>query len=305
MRSFRDKYLVSALPSHMQDSDLGSLVEAYDNTADRSYGCMVVWWIAVVVGVAVWVTYLGKEQSSIVKLTVPFALVVVGIIVHFVLLSRFNSCQRIFVCQRGVQWEQFNLRSGRIVQSRTVYWEQVGSVVSRKSRRYTTKSNDDSSEEHYRRTVRTLEMNAPHGATLLKISGKYANEYDQEELFTWIWFAVKALELQWACVQLPQLISTVHEQGQVVMPVKGDHVLLLTPEAISYKDKTISANHLVVSWRAKDETLAIRDSSEKRNMVQKFFNLKELTIPVSTMPNGCLVLPLLLQLYGVKPTAAV
>ena len=94
----------------------------------------------------------------------------------------------------------------------------VGSVVSRKSRRYTTKSNDDSSEEHYRRTVRTLEMNAPHGATLLKISGKYTNEYEQEELFTWIWFAVKAVELQWACVQLPQLISTVHEQGQVVIP---------------------------------------------------------------------------------------
>ena len=303
MSSFRDKYKVSALQSHMQDSDLGSVVEAYDNTADRSWGCMVLWWIAVVAGVALCVTYIVKEQASIVELMVPFAIVAVGIIVHLVLLSRFNSCQRIFVCQRGVQWEKFNLRSGRIAQSRTVYWEQVGSVASRKSRRYTTKSNDDSSEEHYRRTVRTLEMNAPHGATLLKISGKYTNEYEQEELFTWIWFAVKAVELQWACVQLPQLISTVHEQGQVVMPVKGDHALRLPPEAISYKDKTISSDNLVVSWRAKDETLAIRDSSEKRNMVQKFLNLKELTIPVSTMPNGCLVPPLLLQLYGIQPTA--
>ena len=83
-------------------------------------------------------------------------------------------------------------------------------------------------------------------------------------------------------------------EAAVIDPVTGDTVKY----ACSYKDKTISANHLVVSWRAKDETLAIRDSSEKRNMVQKFLNLKELTIPVSTMPNGCLVLPLLLQLHS-------
>lgn len=307
MRSFREKYVVNTLPPYMQDSDLGPVVEAYDNKADRSWGCMAGWWLVVLIGLGLSIANIFTSTEGYAKLTLmeqiaPFALVVVGIIVHFVLLSRFHTCQRIFVCQRGVQWDKYNRRSGRIVQSRTVYWEQVDNVVSKKTRRYTSssKNNDDMREDRYQRTIRTLEMNAPHGATLLRLTGKYSNEHDQEELFTWIWFAVKAVELQWACVQLPQLIHRVHEEGQLVMPVKGSHALCLTPETISYKDKTINATNLVMRWRAKDESLGLRDDSEKRNMVQKLLNLKELSIPVSTMPNGCLVQPLILQLYGVQ-----
>ena len=306
MRSFREKYEVTVLPSHMLDSDLGDVVEAYDSKADRSWGCMVGWWFVVLAGLGLGIyniydTSQRDARLSLVEQILPFAILAAGIIVHFVLLSRHNLCQRIFVCRQGVQWEKYNRRSGRISQSRTVYWEQVGSVVSKKTRRYTSKSKgDDSSIDRYQRTTRTLEINATHGATLLKISGKYSNEHEQEELFTWIWFAVKAVEKQWASVRLPQLESRMHDEGQVTMPVKGNHALVFTTEGVSYKDKTISAANLVVHWRSKDENLALRDASEKRNIVQKFLNLKELSIPVNTMPDGCLVLPLLHQLYGVE-----
>ena len=148
MRSFREKYEVTVLPSHMLDSDLGDVVEAYDSKADRSWGCMVGWWLAVLagLGLGIYNIYDASQRDarlSLVEQILPFAILAAGIIVHFVLLSRHNLCQRIFVCRQGVQWEKYNRRSGRISQSRTVYWEQVGSVVSKKIRRYTSKSKGD------------------------------------------------------------------------------------------------------------------------------------------------------------------
>ena len=308
MRSFRDRYVISSLPDKLQDSDLGPVVEAYDSRADRSWGCLMWWVILVLVCLGMTIANLVMAPDGIAKLPLveqlcPFAIVAVGVIVYFVLLSHYHMCQRIYVCGKGVHWEKYNYRSGRVAQSRTVLWEQVHSVVSRKTRHYSrdSRDNDTVREDRYKHTIRTLELLAPHGDTLLKIQGKYSNEHEQEELFTWIWFAVKAVERQWAIVRLPVLLRQVHSEGQLLLTVKGKHTLQLTPDALSYKDKTISGSNLVVRWSSKDETLALRDDSEKRNAVQKFFNLKEVSIPVSTMPNGCLVQPLLLQLYGVQP----
>ena len=48
------------------------------------------------------------------------------------------------------------------------------------------------------------------------------------------------------------------------------------------------------------DKVALRDASQRRNMLQRTLNLKETHVRVSTMPNGCLLLPLIQQLYGVQ-----
>ena len=300
-----DKYTLAEPSPLLADTHLGEVIEAYDNKADRSRGCLIVWGLVVLLTVGGVIYMLCNPPQgqglTTTDIMIAAAVVVGEIIVYLLLLSSSQRCQRIFVCRKGVQWERYGRSSGAITKFRTVYWEQVNNVVSRKERRYRSENDDRSRANDYKHTLRTLELRNAAGNTLLKLTGRYSNENENQKFLTWIWYAVKAVERQWAIVRLPVLLRQVHSEGQLLLTVKGKHTLQLTPDALSYKDKTISGSNLVVRWSSKDETLALRDDSEKRNAVQKFFNLKEVSIPVSTMPNGCLVQPLLLQLYGVQP----
>ena len=43
MRSFRQRYLITTLPPELQRSPLAPVIEAYDDKADKSWGCLFSW----------------------------------------------------------------------------------------------------------------------------------------------------------------------------------------------------------------------------------------------------------------------
>ena len=299
-----DKYTLAEPSPLLADTHLGEVIEAYDNKADRSRGCLIAWGLVVLLTVGGGIYLLCNPPQgqgfTATDMLIAAAVVLGEIIVYFILLSSSRRCQRIFVCREGVQWERYGRSSGAVTKFRTVYWEQVNSVVSRKERRYRADNGDNEKANDYKRTLRTLELLDATGNTLLKLTGHYYNESDKAGHFTWIWYAVKAVERQWAAICVPLMVQQVETVNEMVFPLKKGKLLRLTGEGIYCDDRLIARNNIVVNWFNVDETLALRDASQRRNMLQRTLNLKETHVRVSTMPNGCLLLPLIQQLYGVQ-----
>ena len=302
--SNHSKYTLAEPSPLLADTHLGEVIEAYDNRADRSRGCLIAWGLVVLLtvggGIYLFCNPPQGQGFTATDMLIAAAVVLGEIIVYFILLSSSRRCQRIFVCREGVQWERYGRSSGAVTKFRTVYWEQVNSVVSRKERRYRADNGDNEKANDYKRTLRTLELLDATGNTLLKLTGHYYNESDKAGHFTWIWYAVKAVERQWESICVPLMVQQVETVNEVVFPLKKGKLLRLTGEGIYCDDRLIARNNIVVSWFNVDETLALRDATQKRNLLQKTFNLKETHVNVSAMPNGCLLLPLIQQLYGVQ-----
>ena len=119
-------------------------------------------------------------------------------------------------------------------------------------------------------------------------------------MFTWIWFAAKAIERQWSAYRLPVFWQELQSTSRITIPISKSHTLVLANDGIVYSNKFISRDNLIIQWYGVDEIIAIRDSSEKRNVLQKVFNLKEIHIDISNMQNGCLLVAALQQMYGVQ-----
>lgn len=303
MRSYRHKYLIQRIPPELQSSPVGNIIEAYDNKGDKSRGCMISWLIfgAIFFGFTtygVFSTPSGFSRLPLIEQVFPLIVLLAIVVGFFVLLHRYNARQRIYIGQHGVKWEKYNSALGTVSQTSVIPWQQVRAVYSSKHRSYHS-TNNDSTDEKYHETIRTLKLCDANDRKLLKIKGSYKNEREVEEMFSWIWFATKAVERQWIALCMPGMIGQIQRGAQISFFIKSNKTLFVRQDGIVIGEKFIARENLHVEWLSKDETLALRDATEKRNVVQRVFNMKEIHLPVGEMPNGCLVFPLLKEAFKI------
>lgn len=296
-RSNRQKYAVRELPYDVAQLQLGNCTEAYDDKADRGVSAIVWWCIIMLLTLCAGIVTIKDIPLFSLGAAVTLLLEILGLL-HSI--KQRHLSWRIYVFEQGLVLDRIDHSKNSILKRQVVNFAQVSYIVSHKKRNYQAHNNDDISDEHYTCTKRTVEVCDANRNTLLQISGKYKNEQDVEELFTWIWFAAKAIERQWTAFRLPALWQELQNTSRIMIPISKSHTIVLANDGVVYDNKFISRENLAIHWLGVDETLAIRDELEKRNVLQKIFNLKEIHIDISNMQNGSLLVAALQQLYGIQ-----
>ena len=296
-RSNRHKYVVKELPYDLSQLQLGNCTEAYDDKADRSVSAIVWWCIILLLTLCAGIATIKDIPLFSIGAGAALLLEILGLL-HSI--KQRHRSQRLYVFEQGLVLDRIDHSKNTVLKRQAINFAQVSYIVSHKKRNYQAHSNDDMSDEHYTCTKRTVEVCDANRNTLLQISGKYKNEQDVEELFTWIWFAAKAIERQWTAFRLPALWQELQNTSRIMIPISKSHTIVLANDGVVYDNKFISRENLAIHWLGVDETLAIRDELEKRNVLQKIFNLKEIHIDISNMQNGSLLVAALQQLYGIQ-----
>ncbi len=296
-RSNRHKYVVKELPYDLSQLQLGNCTEAYDDKADRRVSAIVWWCIILLLTLCAGIATIKDIPLFSIGAGAALLLEILGLL-HSI--KQRHRSQRLYVFEQGLVLDRIDHSKNSILKRQVVNFAQVSYIISCKRRNYSSNSNDDMTDEHYTCTKRTVEVCDANRNTLLQISGKYKNEQDIDEMFTWIWFAAKAIERQWSAYRLPVFWQELQSTSRITIPISKSHTLVLANDGIVYDNKFISRDNLIIQWYGVDEIIAIRDSSEKRNVLQKVFNLKEIHLDVSTMQNGCLLVAALQQLYGIQ-----
>lgn len=296
-RSNRHKYVVKELPYDLSQLQLGNCTEAYDDKADRSVSAIVWWCIILLLTLCAGIATIKDIPLFSIGAGAALLLEILGLL-HSI--KQRHRSQRLYVFEQGLVFDRIDHSKNTVLKRQVVNFAQVSYIVSHKKRNYQAHNNDDMSDEHYTSTKRTVEVCDANRNTLLQISGKYKNEQDVEELFTWIWFAAKAIERQWTAFRLPALWQELQNTSRIMIPISKSHTIVLANDGVVYDNKFISRENLAIHWLGVDETLAIRDELEKRNVLQKIFNLKEIHIDISNMQNGSLLVAALQQLYGIQ-----
>lgn len=299
--SNRYKYEFKDIPSDFSQLGLGNFVEAYDDQKDRnSYELIMrIILLSSILAVTVFCFFISYHLSII------FAGCL--LLLLFKTVTNTNShrfYERFYIFEQGVVQEKVKKKSRKRISYDIIHFEDVASIISYKERKY--KGNNGNSRysfhKEYVSSSRKLTIKDQKGNILLDYKGNYENEGDKGEMFSCVWFVVKAIERQWRKRCLPALWQELQNTSQILFPI-GSHSIKLSNDGIVYDQKQfIQRENLIIEWldKAQDEKISIRDKNIKRTGLQKIMNQDEIIINVNAIPNGCLLAPLLQQLYGVE-----